>query len=82
MKQSTLKYIVLVGIFLITTLAKAQQDPQFTHYMYNMSVVNPGYATDTESVLNLGGLYRTQWVGAVGAPKTATVFAHYPLGKG
>lgn len=81
MKQSTLKYIVLIGIVLITTVAKAQQDPQFTHYMYNMSVVNPGYATDAEGVLNLGGLYRTQWVGAVGAPKTATVFAHYPLGK-
>ena len=81
MRQSSLKYIAFIGIFLITTLAKAQQDPQFTQYMYNMSVINPAYATDNEGVLNLGGLYRTQWVGAVGAPKTATFFAHYPLAK-
>ncbi len=59
--------------------AKAQQDPQFTHYMYNMSVINPAYATDTDGVMNIGGLYRTQWVGAVGAPKTATFFAHTPI---
>ncbi len=60
-------------------LAQAQQDPQFTHYMYNMSVINPAYATDTDGVMNIGGLYRTQWVGAVGAPKTATFFAHTPI---
>jgi hypothetical protein len=38
--------------------------------MYNMSVINPAYATADESILNLGGLYRTQWVGIEGAPKT------------
>lgn len=59
----------------------AQQDPQFTHYMYNMSAINPAYATDDLGVINLGGLYRTQWVGAVGAPKTFTGFVHAPLGK-
>lgn len=74
-------YLVLIGIFLVSTLAKAQQDPQFTHYMYNMNVINPAYATDNAEVLNVGGLYRTQWVGAVGAPKTGTLFVHAPLGK-
>lgn len=49
--------------------------------MYNMSVVNPAYATATESVLNLGGLYRTQWVGAVGAPKSFTFFGHMPVNE-
>jgi type IX secretion system PorP/SprF family membrane protein len=44
--------------------------------MYNMSVVNPAYATGMPAMLNLGGLYRTQWVGAVGAPKTFTFFGH------
>jgi type IX secretion system PorP/SprF family membrane protein len=44
-----------------------------------MSVVNPAYATGTPSMLNLGGLYRTQWVGAVGAPKTFTFFGHTAL---
>ena len=59
----------------------AQQDPQFTQYMYNMSIVNPGYATDDLGVINLGGIYRSQWVGAVGAPSTASLFAHFPLSE-
>jgi len=46
-----------------------------------MNVINPAYATDNAGVVNLGGLYRTQWVGAVGAPKTATIFAHSPIAK-
>jgi type IX secretion system PorP/SprF family membrane protein len=81
MKTTMIKYLVFSSIFLMSALASAQQDPQFTHYMYNMNVINPAYATDAEGVLNLGGLYRTQWVGAVGAPKTATVFAHMPVAK-
>jgi type IX secretion system PorP/SprF family membrane protein len=81
MKNSIIKYLVFIGIFLLPMFVKAQQDPQFTHYMYNMNVINPAYATDNEGVINLGGLYRTQWVGAVGAPKTATVFAHSPIAK-
>ena len=81
MKNSIIKYLVFIGFLLCPILMKAQQDPQFTQYMYNMNVINPAYATDNEGVLNLGGLYRTQWVGAVGAPKTASFFAHYPLAK-
>jgi len=81
MKKRNIKYVAFIGIFLVSTLVKAQQDPQFTHYMYNMSVINPGYATDNAGVINVGGLYRTQWVGAVGAPKTGTLFVHAPVAK-
>lgn len=65
----------------MTGLVNAQQDPQFTHYMYNMNVINPAYATQTTGIVNLGGFYRTQWVGAVGAPKSATIFAHTPVSE-
>lgn len=75
------KILLLVQFFFFLTAAFAQQDPQYTQYMYNMSVVNPAYATGTESILNLGTLYRTQWVGAVGAPKTLTFFGHMPISK-
>lgn len=81
MKKRSFTYLAFIGVLLMSTLAKAQQDPQFTHYMYNMSVINPGYATDNAGVINIGGLYRTQWVGAVGAPKTGTVFVHSPVAK-
>jgi len=73
------KILLFIPFFFFIAIASAQQDPEFTHYMYNMSVINPAYASGTPSMLNLGGLYRTQWVGAVGAPKTFTFFGHTAL---
>ena len=73
------KIILFISFLFYITSASAQQDPEYTHYMYNMSVVNPAYATGTPAMMNFGGLYRTQWVGAVGAPKTFTFFGHTAL---
>jgi len=70
------KIAVLIIIALFSIKATAQQDPQFTQYMYNMSVINPAYATANKGVLNMGGLYRTQWLDVQGAPTTGTFFAH------
>ena len=75
------KIILFISFLFYITSVSAQQDPEYTHYMYNMSVVNPAYATGTPSMLNLGGLYRTQWLGAVGAPKTFTFFGHSALSE-
>lgn len=58
----------------------AQQDPHYTQYMYNMNVMNPAYAGSKEN-LSLGLLYRQQWVSMDGAPKTATLSVHGPVGK-
>ena len=58
----------------------AQQDPHYTQYMYNQSVLNPAYAGSKES-LSLGVLYRNQWTGLEGAPKTITLFGHSRVGK-
>ncbi|WP_231738158.1 type IX secretion system membrane protein PorP/SprF [Myroides odoratus] len=69
----------LVVLSFLSHQAHAQQDPQYTHYMYNHSNINPAYAGSTEG-LQLFGLYRTQWVGLDGAPKTATLSATTPLG--
>ncbi|WP_278022370.1 PorP/SprF family type IX secretion system membrane protein [Flavobacterium ginsengisoli] len=71
-----MKKIILLINFLFCLSISAQQDPEYTHYMYNMSVVNPAYATGVPAMMNFGGLYRTQWVGAYGAPKTFTFFGH------
>lgn len=60
--------------------AKAQQDPNYTQYMYNMNVVNPAYAGSKESVSG-GVLYRAQWVDIKGAPRTGTFDIHSPVGK-
>jgi type IX secretion system PorP/SprF family membrane protein len=81
MKNRFLKYLITAALILTAVKSSAQQDPMFTHYMYNMSVINPAYATDNADVLNIGGLYRAQWVGAVGGPRTGTFFAHKPISK-
>lgn len=75
-------------IFLLTTLliilgvhnANAQQDPQYTQYMYNMNVVNPAYAGSKEG-LSLTALYRDQWAGMEGNPTTITFSGHAPVGN-
>lgn len=79
MKRSIIKYITLSFIALYSLQGMAQQDPQFTQYMYNMSAINPAYAIDDEGTLNIGGIYRNQWVGMEGAPETANFFAHTQL---
>ncbi|MFC4095021.1 PorP/SprF family type IX secretion system membrane protein [Euzebyella saccharophila] len=72
--------IKIVGLLLLAqSWVFAQQDPQYTQYMYNMSVVNPAYTTNDLGRLNFGGLYRSQWKNAVGAPETLTFFAHAPV---
>ncbi|WP_133610998.1 PorP/SprF family type IX secretion system membrane protein, partial [Flavobacterium cheniae] len=58
----------------------AQQDPHYTQYMYNMSVMNPAYAGSKEN-LSLGLLHRKQWVEIEDAPTTTTFFGHAPVGK-
>ena len=81
MKHRKIKFLIILMVVLFSIIVRGQQDPQFTHYMYNMSVINPAYATDNPDVMNIGGLYRSQWVGAVGGPVTGTFFAHKPLSK-
>lgn len=76
-----IKIIYVLVILVKVSFSFGQQDPQYTQYMYNMSVINPAYATDDIDVMNFGLLYRTQWVGAVGAPSTASLFAHSKFSK-
>lgn len=72
------KYIILVLVF-TQLLCNAQQDSQYTQYMYNTVNVNPAYAGSRES-LTMFLLHRTQWVGLDGAPVTNNVSAHTPIG--
>lgn len=56
----------------------AQQDAQYTQYMYNTMSVNPAYA-GSRGQLTFAGLYRSQWVGLDGAPETFTINLHSPI---
>lgn len=83
MKKTIITKLHTVYITLVTLLSlvvNAQQDPQYTQYMYNTINVNPAYAGSRE-VLNIFGMYRTQWVGLEGAPDTGVFSVHSPVGR-
>ena len=77
MKKHIYSIIVLMAVLLFQD-AQAQQDPQYTQYMYNMSVINPAYAGSKES-LSFTALYRDQWSGFDGHPITFAFTAHSPI---
>jgi len=72
-------YFIAILALAISEL-RAQQDPHYTQYMYNMSVMNPAYAGSKESISG-GLLYRKQWIEIEDAPTTGTFFIHSPVGR-
>lgn len=75
------KKSLLVTVLIVLSVCSevyAQQDAQYTQYMYNTMSVNPAYA-GSRGQLSIAGLYRSQWVGLEGAPKTQTLNLHSPI---
>jgi type IX secretion system PorP/SprF family membrane protein len=68
---------IIFSFFAFATLY-AQQEAQFTNYMYNTMNINPAYA-GSRGNLSVFGLHRTQWVGLDGAPTTNTFAIHSPI---
>ncbi len=63
------KIATLLLVLCISTSLSAQQFPQFSHNVFNMMTVNPGFAGSSgEMRATLIG--RQQWVGLEGAPNT------------
>src|SRR5690606_7054419 len=73
-----IKKITVCVLMMSSGYVMAQQEPQFTQYMYNPTSVNPAYA-GARDALSVFGHYRTQWVGVEGAPQTLNFSAHTPL---
>ena len=72
------KIITLVFLIGSFGVAIAQQDAQYTQYMYNTQVVNPAYA-GSRGVFSIAALYRSQWSGIDGAPTTQTLTVNSPV---
>ena len=73
-----LKGAILCFLLGINFEAKAQYEPQFTQYMNNEQFINPAYA-GTREHLAATMLYRYQWIGIEGSPRTATFGVHSPF---
>ncbi len=70
-------FLLVLSIIALGT-SYAQQDAQYTQYMFNTMTVNPAYA-GSRGQLSMAALYRSQWVGLDGAPKTFTLNLHSPI---
>ena len=73
-----MKIKLLLVLLLLSGSIYAQQDAQFTQYMYNTININPAYAGSRES-MNVFILHRAQWVGLDGAPVTSTASINTPI---
>ncbi len=78
MKFSKINYLLIV-IFVHFGLV-AQQDAQYTNYMYNTQIVNPAYVGN-RGLTSINLLARTQWLDLEGSPKTSSVFLDTSFGK-
>src|SRR5690606_24237010 len=70
--------LLMAAPFLLPRQARAQQDPQYTQYMFNLLALNPAYPGSADRV-SIKALSRHQWAGFEGAPTTQTRTVHGPL---
>ena len=77
-----MKKFIITVVFLTISVwgVEAQQDAQYTQYMYNTLAVNPAYA-GSRGVFSINALHRSQWVGLEGAPVTQTLNFNTPVSK-
>src|ERR1700722_15618419 len=69
------KIIVTLGAIFISLGLFAQQDVSFSQYFFNPLYINPAYA-GTRGIFSGTMVYRDQWVGLEGAPKTESIGRH------
>ena len=70
--------IFLIFLMFTTVVTFAQQDAQYTQYMYNTININPAYA-GSRGAMSIFAMHRTQWVGLDGAPVTNVASINTPL---
>ncbi len=62
----------------LTGVAFAQQDPQFTQFMFNRLIYNPGYAGTSRALCGVVQ-YRQQWSSFTGAPTSIAAAFDMPV---
>ena len=72
------KYFLLFLLFYFALHSKAQQDPQFSQYIFNNLFFNPGSAGSEEAICATA-LHRSQWVGFEDAPVSTNFTVQSPL---
>ncbi|NCD72373.1 PorP/SprF family type IX secretion system membrane protein [Mucilaginibacter agri] len=76
--KSVKRLFIFIVIAFAGKSAMAQQDAMYTQYMFNTLAINPAYA-GSRNVVSATALYRAQWVGMAGAPRTTTLSIDAPV---
>lgn len=74
--------LALIGLLALVQSTQAQQDPQYTQYMFNMQAVNPAYVGNQPNMVSGTLLLRRQWFGIQGAPVTQSFSVNASLLEG
>lgn len=76
-----MRRIVTAGVcVMVASLSFAQQDPQYSQYMFDRLSVNPAVAGSSGNICATALLHQ-QWSGFDGAPKTGLINIEGPLAK-
>ncbi len=79
-----MKRIIFLSILAVSLLlvgkVQAQQDVQYTQFMFNKMYFNPAYAGGKKSTC-ISAIFRKQWLGIEGAPQSATFSINAPVWK-
>ena len=67
-----------LALMFFSMSANGQQEPMYSQYMFNMLNINPAYA-GSRGAISTVALYRNQWVGFPGAPRTTSFSFDMPL---
>lgn len=73
-------YISAISCLFLLNRTAAQQEHQYTQFMYNKLAYNPAFAGARE-VASVSALYRRQWLGFDGAPTSYMVSYDQPMLK-
>lgn len=71
---------LIISLCLIAFRTFAQDEPIYSHYMFNSISFNPAFAGNKDN-LQIQSTYRMQWIGLNGAPKTLQMNIDAPVYK-
>ena len=72
------KVLLTIFAMAIAVTTIAQQDPHYSHFMFNQTSYNPAYC-GIDGVINGTVIYRNQWMGMDGGPNTMMLCGDMPI---
>ena len=78
MKEMKRKLYLSLVLLIFAAVGYAQQESQFTQFMYNQLYLNPAYA-GARGMGSFTAIYRKQWAGFEGAPESKLLSFNTPL---